>query len=106
MQRVARPNVGRQDRWPVDRDVTHYGMARRLSVLLSLPIGRRTTPEHRLEDSRGAPPGPNPYSTAEVHCRSLSLFVGATSTTKGLERQARQRWTQSNRWSRRSPSPV
>ena len=43
MQGVARPNVERQDRWPFDRDVTHHGVARRLSVLLSLPVGRRIT---------------------------------------------------------------
>ena len=98
--------VGRQDRWTVDRDVTHNGVARRLSVLLSLPIGRRITREPPLEDGRGAPLGPNPFSTAEVHYRLLSLFVGASSTTEGLECQARQRWTQSNRWSRRSPLPV
>ena len=36
----------------------------------------------------------------------LSLFVGASSTTEGLECQARRRRTQSNRWSRRGPSPV
>ena len=106
MQGVARPKVGRQDRWPVDRAVTHHGVARRLSVVLSLPVGGRITREPRQEDGRGAPPGPNPYSTAGVHYRLLSLFVGASSTTEGLERQARQRWTQSNWWSRRSLSYV
>ena len=39
----ARQKIGRQDRWPADRDVTHHGVARRLSVLLSLPIGMRIT---------------------------------------------------------------
>ena len=36
----------------------------------------------------------------------LSLFVGASSTMEGLECQTRRRRTQSNRWSRRGPSPV
>ena len=40
---VARQKIGRQDRWPVDRDVTHHDVARRLGVLLSLPIGMRIT---------------------------------------------------------------
>ena len=55
--------------------------------------------EIRLEDGRGAPPGPNPYSTAGVHCRLQSLFVGESSTTEKLGCQAKQRRTQSNRWS-------
>ena len=38
MRGVARQKNGRQDRWPADRDVTHRGVPRRLSVLLSLPI--------------------------------------------------------------------
>ena len=42
-------------------------------------------------DDRGAPPGPNPYSTAGVYHRLLSLFVGASSTTEGPECQAGQR---------------
>ena len=41
MQEVASPDVGRQDRSPVDRDVTHRAVARRLSVLRSPPIGTR-----------------------------------------------------------------
>ena len=36
----------------------------------------------------------------------LSLFVDASSTTEKVECQARRRQTQSNRWSRRGPSPV
>ena len=57
-------------------------------------------------DGRGASPDPNPESTAGVHYRLLSLFVGASLTTEGLECQERERRTQSNRWSRRSPCPV
>ena len=106
MQGVARPNVRRQDRWPVDRYLPHHGVARRLGVLLTILIGRRIARKPRVEDGQGAPPGPNPCSTAVVRCRLLSLFVGASSTTEGLERQARKRLTQSYWWSRRSPSPV
>ena len=43
MQGVAGQNVGRQDRRPGDRGVTHRGVAGRLSVLLSLPIDMRIT---------------------------------------------------------------
>ena len=39
----------------------------------------------RLEDGRGAPPGPTSYSTAGVHYPLPSPFVGASSTTEGLE---------------------
>ena len=38
----------------------------------------------RLDDGRGAPPGPNPQSVAAVHFPLLSRFVGASSTTEGL----------------------
>ena len=40
---LARQTVGRQGRRPADRDVTHRGVARRLSVLLSLPVGMQIT---------------------------------------------------------------
>ena len=38
VREVARQTVGRQDRWPAGRNITHHGVARRLSVLFSLPI--------------------------------------------------------------------
>ena len=43
MRRVAQQEVGWQGRRPADSDATHYGMARRLSLLLSLSIGMRIT---------------------------------------------------------------
>ena len=52
------------------------------------------------------PAGPEFIIYSGVNYPLLSLFVGASSTTEGLECQARQRRTQSNRRSRRSPSPV
>ena len=54
----------------------------------------------------GPLPGPNPCYTTRVHYPLLSLFVGASSTTERLNCQALRRQTQSNRWSRRRPSPV
>ena len=41
MRGVARQMIGRQGRLSADSDVTYCGMARRLSLLLSLPIGLR-----------------------------------------------------------------
>ena len=49
MREVARQNDGRQGRRPADRDVTHHGVARRLSLLLSLPIGMRITRDGNSE---------------------------------------------------------
>ena len=43
MRGVARQKVRREDRRSADRDVSHRGVARRLSVLLLLPIGMRIT---------------------------------------------------------------
>ena len=42
MRGVARQKVGWQGRRPADGDVMYRGVARRLSVLFSLPIGMRT----------------------------------------------------------------
>ena len=39
MRGVARPNVGWQGRRQAEGDVTHCGVARRLSLLLSISIG-------------------------------------------------------------------
>ena len=43
MRGVACQDVGWQGRRPSDRDVTYRGVARRLSVLPSIPIGMRIT---------------------------------------------------------------
>ena len=43
MRGVACQKLGWQDRRPADGDVTHRGVARRLSVLLSLPIDMQIT---------------------------------------------------------------
>ena len=43
MRGVVRQNVCWQGRRPTNSDLTHCGMARRLSLLLSLPIGMRIT---------------------------------------------------------------
>ena len=48
----------------------------------------------RLEDGRGAPPGPNPKYSLGVHYLLLSLFVGVSSTTEGLQCQSRRTRTQ------------
>ena len=56
--------------------------------------GTRGGVELRLEDGRGAPPGPNPKSTLGVHYLLLSLFVGVSSTTEGLQCQSRRTRTQ------------
>ena len=57
------------------------------------------------EDNREPPSGPNLQPTAKGHYRLLSLFVGASSMTEGLERQSRKGRTQSNGCWRRSPPP-
>ena len=89
MKGVARPSVGWRDQWQVGRDVTYDCVACRVSVLLSLPIGRSTTREPCLGDGRGASLDPNQYSTAGVHIliavavrRRVADDGGAGATSK------------------------
>ena len=49
VRRVARQKVGWQGRRPADGDVTPCGVARRLSLLLSLPIGMWITRDGNSE---------------------------------------------------------
>ena len=57
-------------------------------------------------DGRGAPPGLNPLSTAGVYHRFSVAVRRRVVDDRGAGVPARQRRAQSNRWSRRSPSPV
>ena len=43
MRKLARQKVDLQGRRPADGDATHCRVARRLSLLFSLPIGMRVT---------------------------------------------------------------
>ena len=71
MRRVARQKVGWHYRRPADGDVTHCDVARRLSLLFSLPIGMRITRD-----------GISELQTPAASPRA-SNFVGAVGVSPG-----------------------